>query len=373
MNLRKTFLCLTLCAILVMTLAPITAGAATIGGACGDSLTWTLDDAGTLTISGTGAMTEYYSSPDVPWDSLREEIAQVKISSGVTHIGDTGRFSWGTVPVFVDGNNPCYSSDSYGVLFNKNKTLLISAPREMTGSYTVPNTVEELAAFAFVSSRLTQILLPDNLEIIGDHAFMNCHDLEEIVIPYRVYSIGRLAFSTGYISGYIWVDEDNLNFSSDEYGVLFNKDKTILIHAPSGLSGSYTVPSTVKTIDMYSFFSLQYVTEVSIPESVTRIEECAFAGCNRLAVIRGCKGLQDVGRAAFSGCDSLTDVYYDGTMNQAMRIRIQPQNDSLANATFHFAPAIAGDMDGDGDKDTDDAVYLLLNVMFGDEDYPLAQ
>ena len=227
--------------------------------------------------------------------------------------------------------------------------------------------------YAFTSTNLSEIILPDSLEVIGEGVFMNCHNLDEIVVPHRVYSIGASAFSTGGLGGFIRVDEDNLNFSNDSNGVLFNKDRTVLIQAPSGLTGSYTVPGTVKIIDASGFSRLLHMTEVIIPESVTRIEEYAFYLCDSLAVIRGCKGLQTVGEAAISSCDALTDVYYDGTMNQAMRIQFGPRNDSLANATFHFRSTVSGDMDGDGDRDTDDAVYLLLNVMFGDGDYPLAQ
>ncbi len=58
-------------------------------GAEGDNLTWTLDDAGTLTISGTGAMTDYaYTIRTAPWlDNYRSFISEVIIEPGLTHIG----------------------------------------------------------------------------------------------------------------------------------------------------------------------------------------------------------------------------------------------------------------------------------------------
>lgn len=374
MKLRKAVLCLALCAITALTFLPTMASAATVAsGSCGENLTWKLDDAGTLTISGTGAMTDFIFSGDVPWEDHWDKIAQFVFPAGITFI-DPEVFSWSDIDGYwVDAANQHYSSDSCGVLFNKDKTTLIAAPGNLYGSYALPETVETIEELAFSDSNLSEILLPDSLEVIGERAFANCHNLDEIVVPYRVYSIGTSAFSTGGLGGFIRVDEDNLNFSNDSNGVLFNKDKTILLQAPSGLTGSYTVPGTVKIIDAYSFSGLLHMTEVIIPESVTRIEEYAFFFCYRLAVIRGCKGLRTVGEAAISSCDALTDVYYDGTMNQAMGIQFGPRNDSLANATFHFRSTVPGDMDGDGDKDTDDAVYLLLNVMFGDEDYPLAQ
>ena len=64
---------------------PITASAAT-SGTCGDNLTWTLDDEGTLTISGTGAMADYTSNSS-PWYPFNSDITSVLIEDGVTSIG----------------------------------------------------------------------------------------------------------------------------------------------------------------------------------------------------------------------------------------------------------------------------------------------
>ena len=55
---KKRFLVLILLLLLVAAL-PVAANAATRSGACGDNLTWTLDDSGVLTISGTGPMLDY--------------------------------------------------------------------------------------------------------------------------------------------------------------------------------------------------------------------------------------------------------------------------------------------------------------------------
>ena len=51
---------------------------------------------------------------------------------------------------------------------------------------------------------------------------------------------------------------------------------------------------------------------------------------------------------------------------------IMPAANVTIQAVFRTTGGVPGDMDGDGDKDTDDAVYLLLHVMFGDTDYPIA-
>lgn len=83
------------------------------------------------------------------------------------------------------------------------------------------------------------------------------------------------------------------------------------------------------------------------------------------------KGVTTVGAYAFSSCGNLTDVYYEGTRAQWNAISIGSNNDPLLAAALHCADAQPYDLDADGKLTTDDAVYLLLFVMFGAEDYPV--
>ena len=58
-------------------------------GTCGDNVTWTLNTStGALTITGTGAMTDYTNSSPAPWYSYRSSITSVSIGCGVTRIGN---------------------------------------------------------------------------------------------------------------------------------------------------------------------------------------------------------------------------------------------------------------------------------------------
>lgn len=56
-------------------------------GTCGEGVTWVLDDSGTLTISGSGAMEDYASASASPWYSQRTAVKAVVIENGVTTIG----------------------------------------------------------------------------------------------------------------------------------------------------------------------------------------------------------------------------------------------------------------------------------------------
>ena len=71
----------------VFCLSVVTSGFAQQSGTAGN-LTWELDAAGTLTISGTGAMPDYTSSTGAPWGAYRSSILQVNIAEGVTNIGN---------------------------------------------------------------------------------------------------------------------------------------------------------------------------------------------------------------------------------------------------------------------------------------------
>ena len=77
-------------AVLLATLLCLTAGASEEGatsGTCGDNLTWTLDENGLLTISGTGEMADYTWTERAPWDANRELINKIAVEDGVTVIG----------------------------------------------------------------------------------------------------------------------------------------------------------------------------------------------------------------------------------------------------------------------------------------------
>ena len=104
-KLKKRLLSILLTAVLLLSAVPLvlvdTAWAASVvdSGSCGDKLTWSLSDDGTLTISGKGAMDNYkfdgydylansYYYTDAPWDTYRYHIKSVVIENGVTSIGD---------------------------------------------------------------------------------------------------------------------------------------------------------------------------------------------------------------------------------------------------------------------------------------------
>ena len=81
----KRVLAAVLCIFLLLCLWVPPASAAAVEGTCGESLTWTLDTDGTLTISGTGKMADFPAA--APWAAYREDITSVVLAEGVETIG----------------------------------------------------------------------------------------------------------------------------------------------------------------------------------------------------------------------------------------------------------------------------------------------
>ena len=247
-------------------------------GSCGENVTYSfVESTGTLTISGTGAMTKYNSS-NRPWYNYRSSIKKVVINNGVTSIGDYA---------------------FYGC----------------TGltSITIPNSVTSIGYQAFFfCKRLTSITIPNSVTTIGSNAFSYCEGLTSITIPNSVTSIGDYAFleCTGLTS--INVAEDNLNYASVD-GVLYNKDKNTLITCPMGKTGSITIPNSVTSIGDGAFEWCTGLTSITIPNSVTSIGDAAFADCTGLTSVTIPNSVTSIGYAAFSECTGLTSMTVEAT------------------------------------------------------------
>ena len=154
----------------------------------------------------------------------------------------------------------------------------------------------------------TTVIIEYGVTSIGCNAFAGSWELISATIPSSVGAIGNRAFAHCYKLISINVDIENMYFVS-ENGVLFDKEKTILIHYPIGKSNTtYTIPNSVKIIGDYAFQDCRNLTSIIIPNSVTTIGNSAFRSCSNLSSVTIGNSVTSIGSSAFWGCRSLTSV-----------------------------------------------------------------
>ena len=211
MKKRGMSLLLAFCMLMSMfTALPITASAAT-SGQCGDNVYWTLDDNGTLTISGTGEML----NKSAPWKAKINSIKTVIIQNGITSISEYAFFD-------------CIRLTSINI----------------------PNSVTSIGDSTFHScTSLTSINIPDSVTSISDRSFYNCSSLTSVTIPDSVTSIG---FATFY--GCSSLTSVNIPSSVTSINGYAFYDCTSLT--------SVTIPGSVTSIGGYAFFECRSLKDV---------------------------------------------------------------------------------------------------------------
>ena len=259
-------------------------------GTCGENLTWTLDESGTLTISGTGDMEDVTFSTNVPWYEYKAQIKKVVIQSGVTSIGN---YAFGG----------CSSLEFIAI----------------------PNSVTRIGMAAFSScSSLNNVVIPNGVTKIEDSLFAGCINLTNVTIPESVTIIRQNAFNG---CGFTTITIPNGVTTID----------WVAFAACPNLT-SIAIPASVTTINGYAFRHCDNLSSVMLSADLIHIGEEVFLSCSNLenviisdgvttigSLFAYCSGLKSVTipasvttieSSAFRGCDSLEDVYYGGSAAQ---------------------------------------------------------
>ena len=198
-----------------------------------------------------------------------------------------------------DGKLECLSPNFIyedDVLFNKDKSKIISFRIQNIESYIIPDSVTSIGNGAFSGcSFLSSIVIPDSVTSIGDGAFSGCSSLSSIVIPKSVTSIGDSAF---------------FGCSSLSNIVIPNSVTSIGDSAFSNCSSlsSIVIPESVTSIGDRAFSGCRSLSSIVIPNSVTSIGEWAFSDCSSLKYISIPKSVICLNGNPFSGCSSLSNI-----------------------------------------------------------------
>lgn len=260
--------------------------------------------------------------------------------------------------VTVDEKSDSYKSID-GALFDKDVRKILCYPKKAVGSsYTLPDTVNTICAYAFSESNLESIILPNglieikeyafnecmnlqyinnvgegnklpnSLSLIDPGAFYGCEKLENIILPNELRFVGDYAFSnTGltsinipyglYMMGSMVfsncknlreITSDNIEYPAEE-GVLFEykDDYNIVAYPAASERTTYAISSKVTEIMPYAFSGCSNLKEIKLPYNMMVLSRAAFADCHSLEKIN----LDDVviiDFMVFSGCNSLKDV-----------------------------------------------------------------
>ena len=148
---------------------------------------------------------------------------------------------------------------------------------------------------------LTSVILPESLTCIGKEMFSNCSNLENVVIPNSVTEIGVGAFA-----GCKSLAEFRGKFASSD-GRCLIIDGVLNFFAPAGLT-EYTIPEGVTIIEDDVFHGCSNLTNIAIPDSVTSIGGEAFRDCTSLTSVPIPDSVTSIGGAAFCGCSSLASI-----------------------------------------------------------------
>ena len=220
-------------------------------GTCGDNAMYKITSDSTLTISGTGNMTNYAYGKYAPWYEYRSIYRKVVIENGITSIGDYA--------------------------FYHNTFTQIS----------IPSTVAVIGQNAFTSCvNLASVSIPDGVTTIKDEAFCNCSALKTIVIPNSVTTLGESVFyyCRGLTSAII-----GDNVTSLRHMVFFSCSALESIHIGKGVS----------VIEQSAFSGCESLKAIDIPDNVKSIGALTFMDCSNLASITIGSGVDNIGTSLF--------------------------------------------------------------------------
>ena len=144
---------------------------------------------------------------------------------------------------------------------------------------------------------------------IGEDAFVGCFGLTSITIPNSVTTIGKYAFfvCSGLKEVHIsdlaaWC---NISFGSDDANPLFYAHN---LYLNGELVTDLVIPNCVTRIKNYTFYGCSGLTSITIPNSVTTIGYEAFRDCSGLTSITIPNSVTTIGSYAFYNCSSLTSI-----------------------------------------------------------------
>lgn len=218
-------------------------------------------------------------------------LTSIIIPSSVTRIGKYAFLGCTSLPV---EDNLRYAD-----------TFLIEATDRTKTEYHIKEGTRFIGEAFDGCKNITSITIPDGVKTIGEAAFMDCINLKSISIPSSVTNIEYNPFYYCPNLSLIIVDENNTKYDSrDNCNAIVETSSHILV---TGCNGTI-IPNSISAIGTCAFAGLTNLNSITIPNSVTSIGDDAFNGCSNLNNITIPNSVVNIGEYSFYRCTSLDSI-----------------------------------------------------------------
>ena len=165
------------------------------------------------------------------------------------------------------------------------------------------------------------LVLPEGIESIEGSAFSGCKNITSVTLPATLTELSNDAFQGSGIQAF-QVPSGNKEFSTDQWGVLYNADKTELIQYPAGRPWPYyNVLDTATRVGDSAFYDCDHLVNLYIPNQVTSISSSAVYYCPNLTIC--C--FMDSKASDYARSKGLTAWYMDNRTLQGIKVYSLPE------------------------------------------------
>ncbi len=323
-------------------------------GTCGENLTWDYTADGTLTISGTGPMTDFVDIYDTPWNNLYG-VKKLVFEEGITHIGN---YAFKYLSYDYETDMDLVLPDSLISIGNSAFSNLDNISSVHFGS-----NLESIGDNCFeYCYGLRTLNFPASLKQIGNYVFTNCTGVTRMVFNGDAPAFGTSVFYPIASSAFYpannatWTDEVKQNYggtikwvegaptsypvaitsgdcgfnnATDVVWTLYdNGHLTVngsgeMVHCGYFSCPWYSCRHSVRSasfgegvinVGSYAFYQNYNLESVTLSSTIKEIETEAFSCCTSLTSVKMAEGLLEVGDSAFDSCEKLTNVNLPSTL-----------------------------------------------------------